>query len=111
MNTYIPTVDPQTQDFDDSDLLAVLRELTIIIDGESYTDIVLNGDLNWDPGSCSGFSSAMTSFDERVGLVPLWKHHDVNFTHVHTDYTSTSVLDHFLVNERLHWSPWLRSAE
>ena len=31
----------------------------------------------------------------------MWQHHTVDYTHIHTDMRSTSVLDHFLVNERL----------
>ena len=43
----------------------------------------------------------MTNFVQKLGLVSLWKHHPIDFTHVHTDDVSTAILDHFLVNERL----------
>ena len=100
INSYLPT-DPQTVEFDDTELLEVLHEVAKIIETESYTDIVWNGDLNWDPKRCSGFSSVVKAFIGKLGLVPLWNCYPVDYTHIHTDMTSTSVLDHFLVSERL----------
>jgi exonuclease III len=52
-------------------------------------------------GRNTGFSSSMRQFMERVGLLSVWEHHPVNYTHMHTDMVSTSTIDHFLVNERL----------
>ena len=37
----------------------------------------------------------------KIGLKSVWEKFPVNFTHIHTDFTSTSTIDHFLVNERL----------
>ena len=100
INLYFPT-DPQTREFDDSELLDVLQELTNIIRVTEYTDILVNGDLNWYPRRRTGFSDVVKEFIDSVGLVPLWQSHAVDYTHIHTDMKSTSVLDHFLVNERL----------
>ena len=100
INVYLPT-DPQTLVFDDTDLLEVLSELTKIIETTDFTDILVNGDLTWDPSRRSGHSVTVNRFVENLGLVPLWKRHPVDYTHIHTDMRSTSVLDHFLVNERL----------
>ena len=100
INIYLPT-DPQTREFDDSELLDVLQELTNIIRMTEFTDILVNGDLNWDPRRRTGFSDVVKEFIDSVGLVPLWQSHAVDYTHIHTDMKSTSVLDHFLVNERL----------
>ena len=45
------------------------------------------------------------SFDgtvcNKIGLESVWEEFPVNFTHIHTDLTSTSTIYHFLVNERL----------
>ena len=38
---------------------------------------------------------------DKVGLVSLWDKFPVDYTHIHTDYKSTSVIDHFVMNERL----------
>ena len=57
--------------YDDSELLDVLRDLTKIVETTEYTDIVLNGDLNWDPRRNTGFSKAVKSFMSVTGLVPL----------------------------------------
>ena len=40
-------------------------------------------------------------FMERLGLISVWEHHPVSYTHIHTDMNATSPLDHFIVNERL----------
>ena len=49
----------------------------------------------------SGFCSFMKPFMDRLGFVSVWEHHPVSYTHIHTDLTSTTTLDHFIVNERL----------
>ena len=65
------------------------------MDSNEFDDCILQGDLNWDMGRNSGFSSAMGQFTERVGLLSAWDHYPVNYTHMHTDLVSTSTLDHF----------------
>ena len=49
----------------------------------------------------SGCSCVIKQFLEKLGLVSVWEHRPVDFTHIHTDLESTSTLDHFIVNERL----------
>ena len=100
INTYLPN-DPQTQEFDDNELLSVLTEIENILDNHEFDDCIWQGDLNWDPRRLSGFSFTLRQFLERIGLVSVWDHHPIDFTHVHTDLISTSILDHFVVNKRL----------
>ena len=100
INAYLPT-DPQTVNFDDSELIEVLCEITSIIEKSGCTDVILNGDLNWDPSRNTGFSNTVRQFVENLGLASLWEKFGVDYTHMHTDFVSTSVLDHFLVSERL----------
>ena len=75
--------------------------MTNIVKSSGLTDVILNGDLNWDPSRSTGFSTSVKSFVANLGLVPLWTKFPVEYTHIHTDLQSTSVLDHFLVSERL----------
>ena len=100
INTYMPT-DPQTQTFDDKELLDVLFEVEHILDSTLFDDCIWQGDLNWDMTRVTGFSSYMKQFLERLGLVSVWEHYPISYTHIHTDMVSTSTLDHFVVNERL----------
>ena len=100
INTYLPT-DPLTVDFDESELLDLLNEIELFMDNTNFHDVVWNGDLNWDMSRKSGFSIMLGEFVSKLGLVSAWSHHPVDHTHVHTDGVSHSVLDHFLVNERL----------
>ena len=89
INTYLPT-DPLTIDFDESELLGVLSEIDFILDKTLFGDVFWNGDLTWDMSRRSGFSLIMKDFVEKLGLVSLWCHHPIDYTHVHTD--------HFLCN-------------
>ena len=78
-----------------------MTEIESILDNNDFDDCVWQGDLNWEMSRSSGFSSCMRQFLEKVGLVSIWEHYPVNYTHIHTDMVSTSTLDHFVVNERL----------
>ena len=49
----------------------------------------------------SGFAASMHQFLESVGLVSAWERFPIDFTHLHTDDKSSSVLDNFYMNERL----------
>ena len=79
----------------------MLIEIEDIMDRSQFDDILWNGDLNYDKSRNSGFVVTLGRFLERVGLVSVWDHYPVDYTHIHTDFVSTSTLDHFVVNERL----------
>ena len=87
--------------FDDNELFGVFLEIEDILEKHDYDGCILQGDLNWDMSRSTGFSTCMQHFIDRIGLVSVWNKFPVGYTHVHTDLTSTSTLDHFLVNERL----------
>jgi hypothetical protein len=70
LNTYFPT-DPQTVQFDDSELNLVLNEVTKIIEETKCSNIVWNGDLNWDPSRATGFAMAMQRFVDQFSFIPL----------------------------------------
>ena len=71
------------------------------MDKTEFDNILWAGDLNWDPLRSSGFSETVARFMEKVGLVSVWDKFPVSHNHIHTDYTSTATLDHFMVNEGL----------
>ena len=105
LNTYFPS-DPQVLNFDDAELLNTLRDIEKIMDDTEYDDVILGGDLNWDSSRDSGFSQTMRQFVIRIGLKSVWEKYPIGFTHIHTDLRSTSILDNFLVNERLLDLQW-----
>ena len=72
-----------------------------MIDSNEFDDILWVGDLNWDPERQSGFSQVIKRFLEKIGLISVWTKFPIDYTHIHTDLKTTSVLDHFIVNERL----------
>ena len=57
--------------------------------------------MNFDRRRVSGFVTAVSDFMDRIGLHSVWDKYPVDFTHMHTDDKSTSILDHFYVNEGL----------
>ena len=100
INSYLPN-DPLTVEFNETELLVVLTEIEQILDSAHYDDVLWCGDLNWEMSRQTGFSLTVRSFLDRLGLVSLWEHHDIDYTHVHTDDKTFTSLDHFVCNERL----------
>ena len=100
MNVYLPT-DNQNILVDPLELIEVLAALENIMDNIKFTDVIIQGDLNWDNSRQTAHSTYMQNFTERIGLKSVWDKYPVNFTHIHTDLKSTSTLDYFLVNESL----------
>ena len=75
--------------------MAVLQEVEKVINDSSCKNVILNGDLNWDPRRNSGFAKKIQTFHEKIGLISLWSHFEVDYTHLHIDLRSSSILDHF----------------
>ena len=84
--------------FDPTELVELLGEVENILANTEYNDVVWAGDLK---KRNSQFSNIVENFVAKLELEPLWKHHIVDFTHLHTDNRSTSTLDHFLLSPRL----------
>jgi hypothetical protein len=100
VNVYFPS-DPQLLNYDAEELMAVQAELESILDSGGYDGCICSGDWNYDVRRRSGFAQSMASFLDRVGLVSVWEKFPIDFTHIHTDHKSTSILDNFYVNEGL----------
>ena len=100
VNLYFPT-DPRLVTFDDAELLVVQQELEAVLNKGGYDGCLCAGDWNYDARRNSGFARSMLAFLDRVGLVSVWERFPIDFTHIHTDNKSTSILDNFYVNEGL----------
>ena len=100
VNVYFPT-DPRILNFNDSELLEVQAELEAVLQGGGYDGCLVGGDFNYDARRNSGFARSMANFVDRVGLVSVWEKFPVDFTYLHTDHKSSSILDNFYVNEEL----------
>ena len=101
INTYFPTDPQRMANYDDTELLEVLGQVETIINSVAYNDVLWTGDINWDMRRNTEFSRIMHGFVERMGLVTLWSQHEVDYTHIHTDNKSTSIVDHFILSPRL----------
>ena len=100
INAYFPT-DPQTVNFDQTELLQVQTEIESILDSSNYDEVLLGGDFNYDKRRLTSFTISMDRFLEKLGLRSVWEKFSIDFTHIHTDMKSTSVLDNFFVSEGL----------
>ena len=101
INAYLPTDPGLMAGWDDTNLCDCISEIEKVIRVTKHTDVLLAADLNWDPVRNTQFANTVKDFVTRSGLVTLWSEHPVDYTHVHTDYKSTSTLDHFLISPRL----------
>ena len=107
VNVYFPT-DPRIINFDEAELLVVQQELQAVLNRGGYDGCMCAGDFNYDSRRNSGFARSMATFLDNVGLVSVWERFPVDFTYMHTDNRSTSILDNFYVNEGL--LPYIESA-
>ena len=107
INCYFPC-DPRIVNFDEAELLAVQAELESVLDKGGYDGVIAGGDWNYDARRTSGFARSMAAFLDRVGLVSVWEKFPIDFTYMHTDHKSCSILDNFYVNAEL--LPYIEAA-
>ena len=107
INFYFPN-DPRIINFDEAELLVVQAQLRAVLDNGGYDGCICGGDWNYDARRNSGFAISMAAFLDEVGLVSVWEKFPVDFTYMHTDNKSTSILDNFYVNDAL--LPYVENA-
>ena len=100
VNVYFPT-DPQVTNFNEAELVEVHAQLETVLEAGGYDDCICGGDWNYDERRKGGFGAAMRRFLEKVGLVSVWEKFPIDFTHLHTDNKSSSILDNFYLSPRL----------
>ena len=101
INSYLPTDPGPVAAWDETELVTSLAEVESLLANTNYDECVWAGDLNWSMQRHTRFAGILGAFTARLGLVPVWTHHPVDYTHVHTDFKSTTTLDHFIVTPRL----------
>ena len=94
--------DTQNSNSDNFELLETLTEIETLINQYSDCEILWLGDLNWEMKRKSNFSNIFHNFVEKMGLKSAWEKCPTEFTHTHTDGSSTSLIDHFLVSHNLY---------
>ena len=100
INSYFPC-DPQLQDYDATELIQTLNEVERIVTAAGNCEVIWSGDLNYDMRRENLFTRTVTATLRRLGLSSVWESRPIDFTHTHTDGTNTSVIDHFVVSQRL----------
>ena len=66
-----------------------------------FDECILGGDFNYDKRRFTGFVKTITTFLERIGLSSVWDKFSIDFTHLHTDGHSSSILDNFFMSKKL----------
>ena len=67
INAYFPT-DNQTITDDSSDLVETCSAIEKLMDETNFTDVIIQGDFNWDNSRESRHSIYMREFTQRIGL-------------------------------------------
>ena len=81
--------------------MIIFRVVKSLFNSVQFDDIIWGSDLNWDPSRNTQFSRTVKAFIQECELVSVWDSFPVPYTHVHTDKSSKSILDHFLVSPKL----------
>ena len=112
INSYFPC-DPQTEHFDDTELLALLSDIESVIRSADCPNITLAGDLNAHFLRDNTFTRQVKNFLADMSLKIFWENSDnsedhlienVDFTHLFTQDNkapSFSTIDHFAANTRI----------
>ena len=72
MNVYFPT-DNRALNIDTTELVEVTNAIENVMDNTEFTDVIIQGDINWDNSRQSGHSMYMREFTQRIGLMSVWE--------------------------------------
>lgn len=107
INCYFPT-DPKVNNFDDSELLNTLQDITYIIDSsEPGSKYIYMGDLNADFSRNTAFVHIVENFVNEKDMTNIWNKFPCDFTYCQTQTrdnalnTYFSLIDHFFVSANL----------
>ena len=100
INSYLPC-DPQMQNYDNSELIETLSEVESIVNNAEDCEVVWSADMNFDDSRDNLFTRTVTATLQRLSLTSVWEGRNIDYSHIHTDRVSTSLIDHFMVSHRL----------
>ena len=104
INSYFPC-DPQTENFDDSELLNVLADLKSLTKQSKCHNVLLAADLNCHFSRETYFTTLVADSMNDLNLSVLWDHPDfpVDYTYcnIANDTASFSTIDHFAISPML----------
>ena len=101
INSYLPC-DSQQNNCDNTELIETLYQIEKILMECQGFEILWSGDLNWEMKRQTEFSKIMHNFVNKFSLKSAWQDYPADFTHIHTDGKSISVIDHFLLSPALY---------
>ena len=114
INSYFPC-DPQSNSFDDTELINLLQDLQTAIRASNCVNVILAGDLNCHFSRLTKFTETVAEGLSNLRLKVLWQNTDNDPNHLimPVDYTylsvtnnvaTCSIIDHFATSSRLYSS-------
>ena len=107
INTYFPC-DPRVNEFDDSELLKLLADITNTINSAACHSVLIAGDLNCHFSRNSTFTRTVHGYFEDLNLTIFWENPSdkiqaVDFTHqsASNNIRSISTIDHLVSNHQV----------
>ena len=105
INSYFPC-DPRSDNFDESELLKLLGDISNAIETSCCQKVMLLGDLNADFSRCSTFTELVHDFISDLGLRLFWHDSessadsgisavDYTYSKLVNGVVSFSIIDHF----------------
>ena len=102
INVYFPT-DPQTNNFDDTDLLKTLQDIMYLVDScDNECKVVIMGDINTHFARDTAFVRIVRQFLYDNNMISLWDKFGIDFTHCSSQRVGLrqklyySSIDHFI---------------
>ena len=103
LNSYFPT-DPETPNFDDSDLRETLAAIKAVLDNNEHDEVLWQGDINTDFLRKSKYVDVVKEALEEINVKSVWNEFPIDFTYCSPTEVSFSTIDHSLVSENLESS-------
>ena len=101
---YFPC-DPRVENFDDTELLNLLADLTVLIDNSDCQNVLIAGDLNCHFDRMTRFTNIVKEEIANLELELLWQQSNFNvdytFCNILDNNAYFSTIDHFALSRRL----------
>ena len=100
---YFPT-DSRSSEYTSVDLDLILHDIEFYIENSNCDKLLIGGDWNCDFRRDTAFVKSIKNFLNANKMLKAWDAYPVDYTYLHTDHVSTSVIDHFMFSENIQLS-------
>ena len=97
LNVYFPCDEDNKVD----ELIETLANIEAILTSTTFNDVILSGDINWDPSRSSIFAKTVKAWLVNNDLTSMWDLTNPDHTHTNVMGDGLATLDHFIVSASL----------